>query len=162
MSFVCVCVCGISCLQIYFLFTCTHLTMTTLNFIVHTRICLFFFFRAPISLRTESTIPHILRAPFHVLRPSSNVTTYMFWCQFLFAADSNEETFSSYIKINKREISQQRCVIFFSSFESTICHKKPLLLSSHGLNKIDFYLCCVPQMGRCTAYWGRMSDIISD
>lgn len=61
---------------------------------------------------TGSAFPCISRAPFRVLRPSSNATTYMVWWWFLFAADSHEETFSLDIEIDKREISDQRNVIF--------------------------------------------------
>lgn len=79
---------------------------------------------------TESAFPYIFRALFHVLRPSSNSTFYVVWCRFLFAADSSEETFWLCVKVNKREISDQRYEIFLSA-----CMSQPFVIKSFAACK---------------------------
>ena len=90
------------------------------------------FLQASKSLQTPSAISYISRTPSHLLRPSSNATAYMFWCQFLLAADSNEETLSHYIEINKRQISGQRNVIFLR-----VHLNQPFVIKSFATFKIQ-------------------------
>ena len=95
--------------------THTHTTfaMATLNSTVHFKIFKYIIFSSDIQKFANSVSSFLyFQNSFSSFKTQFQCHYLYVWCQFQFAADSNEETFSVYIEINKREISGQRNVIF--------------------------------------------------